>query len=532
MMKLNLCQSRSDCCILIFFVLYGFVNVLTLTQFPFVHSDEAWLSGLSRAMLQTRDLSATEPFFDLYPRSPHAIKTLFHLLQLPFYAIFGYSLFAARMLSLTFSLLTLYQFYRLLRHATRDSRFGREWIPFLFTVALALDIQFLYASRFARQEIILLFILITLLRIHLHLSRYPGFREVLFTSVILGLAMGVHPNSFVIALPFATYYILLSAKRLISVRLPLLLIGLLGLFASGFAGLSLWMNPGFFADYSDYGSTLGVTAKITDKLYGLIPFIQKLYLGISGTYYTPDIRIILVLFMVASVCCTALLLKGNVVNQYSPVVSLNLLTLASLLLGIMMIGRYSQPSIIFIFPSGYLLLAVLADRLPLKKSFVPLAPSMLLTGLIVLNTVFNLSDFQKPHGSYEAYLSAISRSVPENARVLANLNADYYFDGGALMDYRNLAYLKDHNLSFEDYIDSRNIQFILYTNEMDLIYNKRPLYNSMYGNTAPYYDSMIAFLSERCLLVDTIRTPYAMRIANKFPDPDSTLRIYQVMPKR
>ena len=69
--------------ILFFFI----INILFLNNFPFIHSDEPWLSGLSRQIWQSQSFQATEPFFDLKPRHPHALKIFFHSLQIFFLKI-------------------------------------------------------------------------------------------------------------------------------------------------------------------------------------------------------------------------------------------------------------------------------------------------------------------------------------------------------------------------------------------------------------------------------------------------------------
>ena len=90
-----------------FILLYFFINLLFLCKFPFMHSDESWLSGLSRNMLENKTFIMTESFFDLYPRSPHAIKIVFHALQAIFISSLGYGLFAVRLMSLIFGCLSL-----------------------------------------------------------------------------------------------------------------------------------------------------------------------------------------------------------------------------------------------------------------------------------------------------------------------------------------------------------------------------------------------------------------------------------------
>ncbi len=80
-----------------------------------MHSDESWLGGLTRNMLATGTSALPSRFFDLKPRYPHAIKILFHLLQMPFILALGYSVFALRLLSLLSGVAALYLFFRCCR---------------------------------------------------------------------------------------------------------------------------------------------------------------------------------------------------------------------------------------------------------------------------------------------------------------------------------------------------------------------------------------------------------------------------------
>ena len=141
--------SKIEYCLYLYTAVYFIINLLILTKFPAMHSDESWLSGLTRAMMHD-GLNSTEYFFDLIPRYPHAIKIIFHILQMPFIMLFGYSLFSVRLMSLIFGIIALILFFKTI-HQITDS-FG---IAFLGMVVLSLDIQFIYASHFARQEIII-----------------------------------------------------------------------------------------------------------------------------------------------------------------------------------------------------------------------------------------------------------------------------------------------------------------------------------------------------------------------------------------
>ena len=128
---------------------YFALSLFFLDSFPFMHSDESWLSGLTREMMHSGP-GATEPFFDLMPRYPHAIKILFHLLQMPFILGFGYSLFSVRLLSLITGTVLLYVFYRLSHWL-----FKSDLKALAITLILSLDVQFIYATHFARQDIII-----------------------------------------------------------------------------------------------------------------------------------------------------------------------------------------------------------------------------------------------------------------------------------------------------------------------------------------------------------------------------------------
>ena len=113
--------TRSEQALYCYLGLYFLINLLFLTAFPYVHSDESWLSGLSRHIAATGDIGVTEPFFNVYQRYPHAIRLLFHLLQAGFMQLFGYQIFTFRLISLLFSVVTLYFFYKLSRLFCRSA---------------------------------------------------------------------------------------------------------------------------------------------------------------------------------------------------------------------------------------------------------------------------------------------------------------------------------------------------------------------------------------------------------------------------
>ena len=495
-------------------LLYAAASIFFIDKFPFMHSDEAWLSGLSQTVLSQGRIDLTEPFFDLYPRNPHAIKIFFVALQALAISIFGHNLIGMRMISLVAGIFSLCLFYRIMTTRFKDKSFAH-----LATSLLAVDVQFIYASHMARQESILL--LISLAAYDYFLRKNPtGRASAAILAAILSIGIGIHPNSFIVAIPFGLMLLYRFFRKEAKLRDIVIFISVLAAAALFFVALSLHMDPDFIKNYSEYGKTLGVTQSLLSKFLQMKLFYIKLFLQVSGTYYTPDIRLQLLLMASAFLYGTAKLIKSRGESQ----AAYPLLGLLGINIGYMLVGRYNQTSIIFLFPWFYMLVAELLH--PLAKSGKRIL-SLLVSATLAMSC-FQLSIH--PGKDYQSYLCDISSAVPKDARVLANLNTGYYFNPENLFDYRNLAHLKENSLSFEDYIDKNGIEYIVYPEEMDIIWNTRPVYNSLYGNPADYYESMNAFISEKCILADTFHNDtYPVRIVRLMGQKERTLRIYKVL---
>ncbi|MDW7668283.1 MAG: glycosyltransferase family 39 protein, partial [Bacillota bacterium] len=143
LIKIKEIISRKE--IALFLTLYFIINAIFLTKYPFMHSDESWLSGLSRLYLEKGTPVVTESFFDILPRFPHSIKIFFHYIQAFFITIFGYELFTFRLISLIFGMMTLYTIYKI-----SQNLFNSKKLSFLLVLILSFDIHFIYTSHFAR----------------------------------------------------------------------------------------------------------------------------------------------------------------------------------------------------------------------------------------------------------------------------------------------------------------------------------------------------------------------------------------------
>ena len=494
----------------IYLIAYFALSLLVLDKFPFMHSDESWLSGLTRAMT-ARGLDTTEPFFDLLPRYSHAIKTLFHLMQMPLIAVFGYNLFAVRLLSLIFGTAALYLANRIARLLS-----GSDIKALILTVILSLDVQFLYASHFARQDIIIAFGILAVVYYILRHAEAWSVRRDITLGIITGLFVGVHPNSLIVALCAGALYLYYIARRQMKLRNLLVLVGVVAGFAAVFVGISLAFDSGFFAHYAKVGEALGVDMSLVDKLAAFPQYYLKLFLQVSGTYYTPSIQPQLIVFAIAVLGAVVYAFKDRAVLRL-------LLPLVAVNIGFIIIGRYSQPGVILIFPLGYLLAFALLDALLKKWAWLPAA---LLGAAVIAVSIWSVTPYI--NDDYDEYLSDIRVSVPSGAKVLANLNAEYAFDEGQMFDYRNLEYMEQSGLSFAEYVESRGIEYILYPEEMDYIYAHRPVWNIVYGNLYPYYDDMKKYFAEHCTEVASFTSPYAMRIADYMDDKDWAVTVYRV----
>ncbi|KPU45320.1 dolichyl-phosphate-mannose-protein mannosyltransferase [Oxobacter pfennigii] len=502
-----------------FIVIYISINLMYLKRFPFVHSDEPWLSGLARNMSESTSFSVTEAFFDLYIRNPHAIKIFFHSMQILFMKIFGYGIQSFRLLSFLFGLLVLYYQYKLAEFIFRCQK--KAYLAVLF---LALDVQFIYASHFARQEIIVLFVLIYGLYYYIkNIENHKSKHDVLIGTII-GLSIGLHPNSFVISLPFGIIYLydIFVCKRL-KIKNFLIYVVIVSVFAALFILLSLSFDTGFFSNYAAYGEQFDILAPVTSKFMEVKEFYLKLFYGISGTYYTPNIRIQFFIFPVALVASLYKIWRNKKSHDNQKIAAI-ILSIIAVNAGIILIGRYNQTSIVLIFPLFYIL-AVNA-LWSLRRYYYKRAAASILATVLCGFTIYNALPYI--NSSYDNYLKEISKAVKKDDKVLANLNAEYYFENGKIFDYRNLAFLKENNMNFEDYIYSREIKYIVYPEEMDFIYNQRPKWDGLYGELY-YYEDMQEFIKNSCTLVyEFSDRVYGMRIARYINTRDWSIKIYRV----
>ncbi len=506
-------------CLLFIIIIYIILNLVTLTRFPLMHSDESWLSGLSRHMLVTGDFSVTEPFFDLITRNQHALKTFFHTLQLLMIKTFGYTLFNIRLLSLLFGLVSLYYFYRLCL-----LMFPGKKLALWACLLMGVDIQFLYASHFGRQEIMLVWILVFGLYYYFKNITSRLYRHDIFLGFITGVSIGIHPNFLIIFLVFSGIYLIhfFEKKKQFTSFL---------IFSLTFAGLILFFitlsyrfDPNFLFNYLSYGQKqFKIFNPFSTKLFRLASYAKSIYLRQGGTYYLPDLKVQLLLLNALFLLSQTIPCRKTNIDRKSIPFWL-IISVTSIIIGLLLIGRYNTTYIAFFIPFIYLLVGFCLTVLPDK--FQKVAPVFLFLSLLFL-TIHNVYPFLKY--DYQSYLNKVTMAVEPNRKVLASLNVEYAFNDSCLFDLRNLSFLKQRGLTFAEYLRKNRIEYIIYPEGLDFIYQNRPKWNGVYGHL-PYYIEMRHFIQEHCRLVSSFEDPaYGIEIPTYVGKKNWRILIYKVL---
>ena len=507
---------------------YALVSLSFLTRFPFVHSDEAWLAGLTRDMRAAGSFGVTESFFDLKPRVPHAIKLLYHALQMGYLGLFGDSIHSARLLSLTAGLVCLWLLW------LTGKELGGKWMGMALMALVSLDLPFLYSSHFARQEIILCVSLVACVLVLLRCRGLPTYRHALLLAVITGMSVGIHPNSFLCAAVcgFAMLACAMREKQKIPALSRLLFcLCATGAFAAVFVAISFHFSPRFFPDYFRYGEQeFELSRSAAGRISQFFYFFQSIYGRENGTYYLPDLRLELILLALVLVLLGLALLVLRSSGEEDAVAwcghtRVLLAAFAGLTAGSVIIGRYNQTTVVFFVVLGWICL------IQLLLLFERSGRILTVLGLLLIlpwNSYTQIRPFLDSP-SYDGYLEQVASFVPRDEAVLANLNTGFYFEQGKLFDYRNLAYLKDQ-AELEGYIEKNKIRYIFYTDELDYIYENRPYYNAVYGNSG-FIGELKEYCNTCCELAGSFENPvYGPRLTSLMGKADfATVKVYRVM---
>ena len=386
------------------------------------------------------------------------------------------------------------------------------------------------SSHVARQEAVILFGM--LLTYYLTIKINFKYKHIIIASII-GILIGVHPNSFLVGCGIGLIYVYKYLIHEITLKNLLSFIFTIVAWAMLFISFSLYLNPNFIHDYLAFGDSLGVINNSINRTQGFMYYYYKLFKQIGGTYYLVNIKFDILLLLVSAVSgilitITGISKKSTLKNKVHDKILYPLLMLLGINIGYFIIGRYNQTAIIFTIVFTYIaffeIINHYTDKL-INKKILTLVILALFASYQVKNTVDEISETQ--YRDYNALGQVIKNSIPSDVNVLANLNLDYHFDNYRLHDFRNLAFL-DESEKFHDYIKRNEIEYIILYEEMEYIYSSKSKWNILYGELT-YYEDMIEFLSNSCTLVDELENPtYGMRIAKYVDVYPWYTKIYKV----
>ncbi len=129
---------------------------------------------------------------------------------------------------------------------------------------------------------------------------------------------------------------------------------------------------------------------------------------------------------------------------------------------------------------------------------------------------------------YTGYLNQIKSVIPLGSKVLGNLNTENAFGPGELLDYRNLEFLEENNLTLTDYIETRGIRYIILTDELAYI-ARNPKWNILYGDVSKWLPELETLLAERGQALSRFRDDtYSVRIARYIHTPEWYTTVYEL----
>lgn len=542
-------------------VIYGLISFLTLAVYPAVHSDEVWLASLTRSMIVERSVAAREDFFAITPRYPHAIKTLYHLIQAPFIAI-EFSHVAARLPSAIAGLVAVAFMWYLILRITH-----RRILATIIALAFAVDPQVVYITHFARQEAMILAIIIIGMAVSIGLhngtpeSTETRRRIPFVVGLLVGIAIFIHPNAFIAAaalLPWVLRATLVDLgdqenathngdqvwRRAVPAvgvyAIPMIVC------AAAAVGASFLMNPQFLSQYTSFGRSVGVGDSVLRRLFRLRFFFQKVITQNESTYYLPRIASRMYLASgVAAIGGILSLFKNLRHRRVANALISTSASIGSVVIAFFIIGKYSPPSIVFLFPFVYLGLALILgmilppNRGPFENGRRGVALCVLVLGAS-LPVVDGIREYPEEIvlpgrvGSYDRYIQLITDSIPPlvgDERVLANLNTGFAFGPEKLRAYRDFGALtRDESITIEAYIETERIRYVLLpTDELSLIYRSRPVWNEIYGNPTRFYQQLRTVIEDRGTKAgDFVAPRYGMRLLRYQERYPGTVEVYRL----
>ncbi len=325
-------------------------------------------------------------------------------------------------------------------------------------------------------------------------------------GTVLGLVTApgifIHPNSFIIALSLGVMLIYRDVSGSDRRNVPLrqkargwfLYAGILAVTAAAAVILSFYWDPEFLAHYKEFGDTHGVGLPLFLKLRRLPRFFYKMYIQAAGTYYLPPLKGV---FFAGGAALLLRPLLGLLTK--TPRALETTISFLGLAAGLMLIGKYSPPSLLFFLPPAFFALTesliltgrlIGRSRLPRIGAAAPLVLGAVLFLLQAGSTVQEVRQEGESGGEYHRYQLFLTENIPPGEPVLANLNTGFILDTRTVHPYRDLAFLEERGISVTEYLLKEGINYVVWPEEMEIIFAQRPVWNDLYGNLYPYYEEL------------------------------------------
>ena len=231
---------------------------------------------------------------------------------------------------------------------------GRRVIAALTALAFGLDPQLLYISHFARQEALILMVMLGAIAVLTRRAAGAGSTVVLAGVLVSVSSIFVHPNAFVAAAAVAVGSF--SGPVAPLDRRPRgVFVVPIAIAATVAVAASFAMDGDFLRHYASFGDAVGVGDSGLRRLFRFRSFFSKLATQNAGTYYLPPVASRMwftVALAVPAVAAATIAGRGRRLGIALRAVLTSGLGVA---VALFIIGKYSPPSAVFFLPSVYLL---------------------------------------------------------------------------------------------------------------------------------------------------------------------------------
>lgn len=475
-------------------ILFSILSFSFLTRYPLAHIDEAWYSNTTYNLFHNGTMNLTIYKYRDCIEGYHFGKLHLAGEQLLF-SVFGYSLFAARLISL-FSILgsCVFLYFIMMKLS------GDKILSCLSSFILLTSEQVVYASHLARPEALLTFWFLLCLLVFLTNYNSQRWYTHFAFGLLCGLSFEIHFNALILCFTFLMLYLFFVPSRPAPEKIKRVCqwgAGIILIFAVWYWG-RFWYSPHFFKAVSTFAQ---------EKSFGFNPF-ERVWNNIlyfyniiqKSEYYR---KVIDFTFFAITISGTLFLLRTRKASSQSAIIyRLFLLILAAIDIGLLLMGMYNRHYILllypFIIPLGALFLIDIRKYLPEKAKILPIA---FLISFCLINIAQNIYLFYVfRNADFDNYITNIKRNIPPGSIVIGDLAYEYGFHN---YDYIASFDLTDATsqgkISIEKYFDVNKIDYIIYNQYWDYMSKNQIDYGTV------NYKELQKFLERKCVLVTEIK---------------------------